>query len=131
MNMPTYNSDNTLSFPHGLIGYEDLNQFKLFSPESENPTVFELQSVTDKAIALSVVSPESLELNFSITLSDEELSLLELQSPEDAVVALIVYKPIENDQPQAMKAIVTAPIIINSKSKLAIQKQLGETDTIN
>jgi flagellar assembly factor FliW len=131
MNMPTYNSDNTLSFPHGLIGYKDLNQFKLFSPESENPTVFELQSVTDKAIALSVVSPESLELNFSITLSDEELALLELQNPEDAVVALIVYKPIENDQPQAMKAIVTAPIIINSKSKLAIQKQLGETDTIN
>lgn len=131
MNMPTYNSDNTLSFPHGLIGYEDLNQFKLFSPESENPTVFELQSVTDQAIALSVVSPESLELNFSITLSDEELTLLELQNPEDAVVALIVYKPIENDQPQAMKAIITAPIIINSKSKLAIQKQLGETDTIN
>ncbi|MDF1588368.1 MAG: flagellar assembly protein FliW [Gammaproteobacteria bacterium] len=131
MNMPTVQSDNTLSFPHGLIGYEQHNQFQLFSPESDNPTVYELQSLTDQTLALSVVSPEALKLQFSITLTDEESELLELSDPHDAVIALIVYKPIEDDEPQAMKAIVKAPIIINSKSKLAIQKQLSALDTIN
>ncbi len=131
MNMPTSHTDNTLSFPHGLIGYEEHNQFQLLSPESDNPTVFELQSLTDQTLALSVVSPESLELQFSITLTDEESELLELSDPQDAVVALIVYKPIENEVPQAMKAIVKAPIIINSKSKLAMQKPLSALDTFN
>lgn len=131
MNMPTSQSDNTLSFPHGLIGYEQHNQFQLFSPESDNPTVFELQSLTDHGLALSVVSPEALKLQLSITLTDEETELLELSDPHDAVIALIIYKPIENDVPQTMKAIIKAPIIINSKSKLAIQKQLSELDTIN
>jgi len=131
MNMPATHSDNTLSFPHGLIGYEEHNEFKLFSPESENPTVFELQSVTDEALALSIVAPEALKLDLTITLSDEEQALLNLESPEDAVVALIVYKPIENEEPQAMKAIVKAPIIINAKSKLAMQKILGMFDTVN
>lgn len=131
MNMPTFQTDNTLSFPHGLIGCEEHSQFQLFSPESDNPTVFELQSLTDQSLALSVVSPEALKLQFSITLTDEESELLELSDPQDAVVALIVYKPIENDVPQTMKAIVKAPIIINAKSKLAIQKPLSSLDTIN
>jgi len=130
MNMPTSQSDAVLSFPHGLIGYEDVNEFQLFSPESDNPNVFELQAVKDETLALSVVAPESLELELNIHLSDEEQALLELTDPQDAVVALIVYKPVAGDVALPMKAIVKAPIIINSKTGLAMQKQLGEADTV-
>jgi flagellar assembly factor FliW len=127
MNMPIKHAENVLSFPKGIYGYEDHNEFQLFSPESENPSVFELQSLTDAAITLSVVSPDSLKLELSITLSDDEQALLDLNDPEDAVIAVIVYKPQEED---VMKAIATAPIIINSKSKRAIQKVLSNQDSV-
>jgi flagellar assembly factor FliW len=128
MNMPLNTTENTLSFPHGLIGLEELTEFKLFQPESDKPTVFELQSLSDKPLILSVVEPRALDLELGINLSDEEQALLQLSNIEDAVVAVIIYK--SDDEKSPIKAMVKTPIVINVQSKIAIQKTLSNADYI-
>ncbi len=125
--MPLETTDNTLSFPKGLIGLEQLTEFRLFQPESEKPTVFELQSVNNEQVIFSIIEPKALNLELGINLDDDEQSLLQLSTIEDAVVAVIVYK---NDNNEDIKAMVKAPIIINSKSKIALQKTLSTDDYI-
>jgi flagellar assembly factor FliW len=125
--MPLETTDNTLSFPNGLIGLEQLTEFRLFQPESEKPTVFELQSVNNEQVIFSIIEPKALNLELGINLDDNEQSLLQLSTIEDAIVAVIVYK---NDNNEDIKAMVKAPIIINSKSKIALQKTLSANDYI-
>jgi flagellar assembly factor FliW len=125
MNMPT---NNTLLFPNGLIGLTDFNEFKLFEPESDAPTVYELQSVKDESLTLSIVAPDALNLKYGILLNDDEQALLDVQDAEDVVVALIIYKP--EDETKPMKAMVKTPLIINAKTRVAIQKTLAESDSL-
>lgn len=130
----TVNADDILSFPNGLIGLETHTQFKLFHEESDNPTVYWLQSTSDSTLLMSVVTPAAFGLNYEINLSDDEQQLLKLENTEDAIVLVIIYKKYElNDDAKNldMKAISEAPIIINTKDKLGLQKALTKLDVIN
>jgi flagellar assembly factor FliW len=123
----TISADDILLFPNGLIGLEDHTQFKLFHEESENPTVYWLQSATDADFMMSIITPAVLGFEYDVELSDEEIELLNLDSAEDAIVLLIVYKQHEQDQNADkldINAIVNAPLVINTQAKLGLQKSL-------
>ena len=117
------NEDDILTFPQGLIGFEDQTQFKLFHEEHNSPTVYWLQSVTDPKLAMSVVSPAVFGLAYEIAMDDNEQALLELTDPADAIVLLVVYKQHEETSPDNVdiKAITRAPIVLNSQSKKGVQ----------
>ncbi|PCH63288.1 MAG: flagellar biosynthesis protein FliW [Gammaproteobacteria bacterium] len=127
----TISSDDILLFPKGLIGLEDHTEFKLFHEESENPTVYWLQSVTDADFIMSIIPPAALGLDYEIGLDDGEIDLIKLENSEDAIVVLIVYKQHEQDKSANdldLKAIVKAPLVINTKTKLGLQKSLPKLD---
>lgn len=120
-------ADDILTFPNGLIGLEDHTQFKLFHEESENPTVYWLQSATDADFMMSIITPAVLGFEYDVELSDEEIKILKLDNAEDAIVLLIVYKQHEQEQNADkldIKAIVKAPLVINTQAKLGLQKSL-------
>ena len=121
------NADDIISFPQAMIGLEDNTQFKLFHQESDAPTVHYLQSISDADISMSLVSPEALDLEYEIELSDDEQKLIKLDDPKDAVIAVVVYMSHEqnkSDEDTNLKVIAKSPIIINIASQLAMQKQL-------
>jgi flagellar assembly factor FliW len=123
----TISADEIILFPNGLIGLEDHTQFKLFHEESENPTVHWLQSATDADFMMSIITPAVLGFEYDVELSDEEIELLKLDNAEDAIVLLIVYKqhePSQNADELDIKAIVKAPLVINTQAKLGLQKSL-------
>jgi len=123
----TINSDDIITFPVGMAHLEEHNKFKLFHQESDNPTVYYLQSITDADIQMSIVSPETFGLNYEIRLSDEEHERLQIEDPEDVIVVLAVYKSFdieESDDEGNIKVLAKAPIIINTVAKLAMQKEL-------
>lgn len=127
----TINADDILLFPNGLVGLEEQNQFKLFHQDSENPTVYWLQSITQADFMMSIIPPAVLGFNYEIELSDEEIDLLNLDDPNDAIVLLIVYKKHEQDQNTDdidFKAIIKAPLVINTKAKLGLQKSLPDLE---
>lgn len=126
----TINAEDILDFPNGLLGFSDLKQFKLFHEEHENPTVHWLQSITDENVAMSVVSPSVFGMEYDIGVSTEEQQLLKLDNPDDALVLLVVYKQHEKSDATEidLKTIYRAPIIINTKTNIGIQKSIVKLD---
>ena len=130
----TINADEIISFPQAMIGLEDYTEFKLFHEESDAPSVHYLQSVSEPELLMSIVSPSELGIEYKVELSDEEETLLKLENTEDATIALAIYKPNENETTASegeLKAIFSSPIIINTVSRLALQKHMPHMEVMN
>ncbi|HMW17058.1 MAG TPA: flagellar assembly protein FliW [Accumulibacter sp.] len=115
--------EKIFTFPEGLAGFEHCQRYKIFHEEGK-PTVFWLQSLDEATVMFPIVVPELLDLEYEIELSDADCALLDLASPEDAAVAIIVYR----DAPESgsIAANTRSPIILNLSNRRGIQKVLQE-----
>lgn len=119
-------SDITINFPAGIPGFEDLTQFQLFR-QQDSAIVFLLQSLSNEDIAFSVAHPSHFNINYHFTLTDEEQAQLKLQSTEDLLLLLILHKDknSETSEQPMIKGSIKSPILINTESKIGIQKSLA------
>lgn len=121
--------DTIIFFPKGIPGFEDQTRFKLFHQE-DNPIIFWLQSVDDEDLTFSAANPVDFNINYSFILTDEEQALLELGSPDELAV-LILLRTDENDEESgkpAIKGSIKSPILINVNSRKGIQKVLVQIE---
>ncbi|GLS04268.1 flagellar assembly factor FliW [Chitiniphilus shinanonensis] len=116
-----------LTFPRGLPGFEQFTRFKLLHEDKPQPKVLWLQSLDDENLAFSVVTSELLGVNYQIQLSDDECQLLELENPDDVTLLLVLAKQ-ESGQP--FSANTQAPLVINVKSRLGLQKTGLQADIV-
>jgi flagellar assembly factor FliW len=115
-----------LTFPDGLPGFEDLRRFKLFHEEGRS-TVYYLQSAEDPDIRLPVITPETCKIDYRIELTDDEVERLQIASADDVVVVVTVAE--DADHPEAgIRANFMAPIVINTASRIGLQKSLNRVD---
>lgn len=122
----TVDPQTLFTFPAGIAGFENCKSYKLFHEEkpAATPTVFWLQSIDDSEVMFPVVAPEALDIEYQIELSDDDCALIDLQSPEDVAVVLIVYR-----DPAAggkIAANTRSPVILNLKARKGMQKILQE-----
>jgi flagellar assembly factor FliW len=117
--------DTVFTFPEGIAGFEDCKRFKIFHEEGAGkPTIFWLQSLDDKDVMFPIVTPDLLDLEYQIELSDADVALLGLENTEDSAVAIIVYR---NQADAANIAANTrSPLIFNLKTRQGMQKVLQE-----
>ncbi|MDK2125515.1 flagellar assembly protein FliW [Parachitinimonas caeni] len=109
-----------ITFPRGLPGFEHCHRFKLLHEESPTPIALWLQSLDDTEIVFSVIEPARLAVQYEVALSDEESALLNVKDPADLVLLLLLLRDIENTT--EIKANTQAPVILNTASRLALQK---------
>jgi flagellar assembly factor FliW len=119
--------NSIIHFPNGIPGFEEQTRFKLFHQES-NPIIFWLQSLDDELLTFSVASPALFNINYNLTLTDAEESLLKLDNADDIVILIILHKDEDEDnqthkQP-SIKGSIKAPLIINSAKRIGLQKVL-------
>ncbi len=112
--------DNLLTFPQGLPGFDGLTRFALFHDE-EHPSIFYLQSVDDPAVRLPLTSPHWFRVDYQITVDDQESALLQADSAEDLEILVILCED-EN----GLRANFRAPVIVNTRQRIAIQKLLDD-----
>lgn len=117
------NPDAVLTFPKGLVGFEECKRYTLFHEEGK-PTVFWLQSLDDPALSFSVMSPESLDIQYEIELSDEDCALIDLKDPAEATVVVILYREAADDG--RIAANTRSPLVLNTRARLGMQKILRE-----
>ena len=115
--------ETLFTFPQGIAGFEQCKRFKLFHEEGK-PTVFWLQSVDDLSVMFPIVSPETIDLQYEIELTDEDCSLIDLASADEAVVAVIVYR--SEAEGGKIAANTRSPVILNPKARKGMQKVLRE-----
>jgi flagellar assembly factor FliW len=113
-----------LTFPHGLPGFEDLHEFKLFHEEDGSATVYHLQSTEDPEICLPVVTPAACRVDYNVELTEEEAR--ELQAgPSDELIVVVTLSDNADRPDVGITANFMAPIIINPNRRIGIQKTLS------
>ena len=127
----TFDEEKIITFPNGIPGFQDCKEFRLsFKDDKSGSQVYWIQSVDESAITFSLIDPVAFGLNYQITLSDEEAELLKADNAEDIAVMLMVSKKdsAEEGQESSLNANINGPLVINTSSRLGLQKVIGSPD---
>ncbi|MCL2410808.1 MAG: flagellar assembly protein FliW [Treponema sp.] len=109
-----------ITIPKGLFGFEDYTRYAIF--DAEHQPFFWLQSLDVKEIAFILINPFFFRKDYEINISNEEQGEIDLSSPENALIFVIVT--ILNDSP--MTANLQGPIIINKQNMKGMQAILSD-----
>lgn len=118
--------DKVIEFPAGLPGFEDCKRFVLVHEEGSEATVFQLQSADDPEVVFSLTGPEQFGITYEFPLSDDEIEVLRLASPDDALVAIIVRKEGDDPAGAGLRANFMAPLVINVGARRGLQKVINK-----
>ncbi len=111
----TIEAEDILLFPLGLFAFENIRHWVLLA-DAENESVGWLQSISDPAVALPVVSPRRFVPEYQIRIGRSQLAPLELSGPDQAYVLAVVGKA-----GPRLTVNLKAPLIINLDRRLGRQ----------
>ena len=114
--------EEMITLAKGLIGFPELKKFVLLDHDKESPFKW-LQSMDDGAIAFVLLNPLLFKPDFTVEVSQPEVSDLDLENEEDAVISVIVTMP---GKPENMTANLKAPLIFNLKNRMGKQIILND-----
>lgn len=113
-----------INFPGGIVGFENSRRFMLaHEVDKGDPVSFTLQSLDDPNLAIQIIDASALGFNYELALSDEELTLLKSPVQDEVAVMLVLSKAKEGGE-GGIRANVRAPILINTKAQVGLQKVL-------
>ena len=128
-----------ITFPRGIPGFENCTRWKLFHEIDEqgnlvNGMVVHLQSIDDGDVSLPLTEPALFGFQYNVTLTDSEATELEIDDPGDILV--LTALSVKSDAPQHghsqimgnTYANISAPILINTKQRIGIQKILADNE---
>ncbi len=111
-----YNPDNTLLFPEGLIGFENLRQFVVMPNEKEGP-LFWIQSIEDAQVAFVLTDPTQFYYDYKVVPDGRERQKLGISEDDDCHVVAVVTVPIDRN----ITLNLAAPILFAPKTNRALQ----------
>lgn len=111
-----------ITFPQAIPGFPEEKEFVLLPLDEESQFIV-LQSIENQQLAFVLSNPFTFFKEYDFTLEDHIVELLELESEEDIQVfsILTVQDPFEKTT-----ANLQAPVVINSKKKIAKQVILND-----
>lgn len=118
-----------ITFPNGLVGFENDKRFMLAHESGQGEAAsYTLQSLDNPNVAFQIVDPAAIGFHYELKLTDAETALLQTPSAEDLVVMLILFKP-ESEKARGIAANIRAPLILNTKARVALQKPIEQVRT--
>lgn len=106
-----------LSFPKGLLGFPDLQSFRLYEPQDGYPLKF-LQAETRPEISFVCMDPAGVKPDYQVPLSDEDAQLLGIEKPEEAMILTIAVIP---EDPRRMTINLAGPLVMNTRTRVGLQ----------
>ena len=110
--------ENIITFDKGIPGFPDKKQYIIINDEDEDSPFCWLQSLEDPDLAFTMVNPYLAYPNYDPRFPESELAKLGQASQEDYSVLSTVIIPEEIEK---MRTNLMAPIVINLKTKKAMQ----------
>lgn len=110
--------EDIIVFPQGILGFNKRSRYVILNDPSTEPLRW-LQSLEDETLAFVIIDPLRFRSEYTVDLSDEDVSSLELNGPEEAIIYAIVVIP--KDTPEKMTANLQGPIVINAAKMIAKQ----------
>lgn len=116
-------AEDLIELPHGLIGFPELKKYVLLDHDKDSPFKW-LQSLDDGAIAFVLINPLLFKPEYTVEVTEAEVSDLELKAEEDAVISVIITIP---TNPQNMTANLKAPLVFNLHNRKGKQLVLSNS----
>ena len=116
--------NDVITLPSGLIGFPELKKYILLDHDKESPFKW-LQSLDDGAIAFVLINPLLFKPDYTVEVTEAEVSDLSLENEEDAVISVIITMP---SNPQNMTANLKAPLVFNLKNRFGKQIILNSSE---
>ena len=120
----TYTPDDVLTFTQPIIGFIQYRRFVLL-PGPEGDSLFWLQSVEKGDLAFLLMNPHEVVPDYTVQLSDHDLSELGALSQNALKVFTLLVVP---KNPAEIRTNLRAPILINPASRLAKQLVMDRSD---
>ena len=119
-------AESILNFPKGLPAFENCKRFTLVHEQgdAQTPASFTLQSLDDSSVALQISDPTTYGCHYELELSDDETALLKVDDPADVAVMLVMFR--RDDKSGPIEANISAPLLINTKSRMGMQKVMKQ-----
>jgi flagellar assembly factor FliW len=115
--------NDVIELPSGLVGFPELKQYVLLDHDKESPFKW-LQSLDDGAIAFVLINPLLFKPDYTVEVTEAEVSDLKLENEDDAVISVIITIP---NNPQNMTANLKAPLVFNLKNRSGKQLILSNS----
>lgn len=109
----TFSETDTIEFPWGIPGFNDLRRFLALSL-AEQPNFVWLQSIENPSIALPVCDPWQIFPDYNPRLPSYTTTALELEKPDDFTILCVV---VVTKGAETMTMNLMAPIVINLKKR--------------
>lgn len=113
--------EDLIELPSGLIGFPELKRYVLLDHDKDSPFKW-LQSLDDGAIAFVLINPLLFKPDYTVEVTEVEVSDLELKNEDDAVISVIITIP---TNPQNMTANLKAPLVFNLQNRRGKQLVLS------
>lgn len=117
------NKNDIISFTDGLLGFDNLTKYFVVDP-GDNTLILWLQSAEDEKIAFPIIEPKIFSPDYVVKLTATELTMLDLESLNNAKIYCILTIP---QNVTEMSANLKAPIVINNNKKIAKQVVLQDS----
>ncbi|MCK4623379.1 MAG: flagellar assembly protein FliW [Desulfuromonadales bacterium] len=111
-----YDPDNTLLFPEGLIGFENLRNFVVMPNEKEGP-LFWIQSVDDPQVAFILTDPTGFYFDYKVVPDGRERQKLGIDEDGECLVVSVVTVPPD----RKITLNLAAPILFAPATNRALQ----------
>ena len=120
-----YEQEEVISFPSGLLGFEEEKDFLMLPFAGSQGNLFCFQSLKTPPLAFIAMNPFSLDPTYAPVLTPEELKLMEVETSQELCyyVLCVVREPV-SESTVNMKC----PVVINDQSRRAAQVILEQGD---
>ncbi len=112
-----------LTFPQGLLGFEQLTGFLLIDQEEIAPLRW-LQPVDEGRLSFTVIDPLLFFPDYAVKLSREDRESLQLAENERPLVLALVTIP---EDPRLMTANLLGPLVLNPETRMGRQLVLHDS----
>ena len=109
--------EDVLSFPRGLPAFEEERRWLLLD-DGESPIRW-LQSIDDGGPALPVTAPDVVMPDYNARIPEDDMELVGAQEASDLVLLTVLSVP--EVEPWRMTADLRAPILVNIRTRRAVQ----------
>jgi flagellar assembly factor FliW len=114
--------DKVLSFPDGLLGFEQSKRFVICDHDEKTPFKW-LQSVNDPNLAFVIISPFEFMPGYEVELGRDDVLKLGLKDVRGAAVYVLVTIP---QDPSMMTANMQGPLVLNTETRTGRQVVLSD-----
>ena len=118
-----YDPENTLQFPEGLIGFEDLRNFVVMPNEKEGP-LFWIQSIDDPQVAFILTDPTGFYYDYKVAPDGREREKLGIDENGECLIVSVVSVPAD----RKITLNLAAPILFAPATNRALQVILEGTN---